>query len=775
MGYSVGIDLGTTNSVACVWRRGTVETIPVDGRATMASALSVRPDGTLLVGQAAKKRAELAPEQSITSAKRYVGDGKTQWQIENKIYTPMDASTVVLRKLKTAAEKYLGEAVTEAVITVPAYFNNNQKRDTKLAGEAAGLKVLQLLPEPTAAAISYGLDQGKDQTILVYDLGGGTFDVSVLSVKGNRFQAIAVDGDFNLGGDDFDLLLVKHLIGLIKKRSQFDLDSFFDVLIGRSKDKKLGTPHEILTAKQRLKEAAERAKIELSESNRTRVSMPEILGTSLDEEITIDTYNKLITPLVDRTITKTYAVLQSAKLTADDIDRIILVGGSTRNKLVRSRIAEAIREPFISDRVDEVVAHGAAIVAGGLSSPEEDLVPIEFHDVTPFSLGVYAYNKEDNRSRLINSIIISKNSPVPCVKSKPYQLRTRKSQNNQLDVYMLQGESEDPCECLLLGKYIFSNITHVPGIPARIDIEYGYDRDGIITVSATEKSTGETLPLTIKPIPDKRIDSSWLSENINSQDNNVNSPYTIHAGQQRIPGAMTDQYGNPLGSQYDLVENNAFADCLIAVLHLYTGENFNFKLPESALKEKGFKVHRWTNVPTINEFIRVLDESCQLWVISNTTQLLNAQHLQEIKSFFDSGRGLYLWGDNDPYHADANYVSKAIFGCGMSGYTHGDNVLKPQSRPNTSGAGFISHLITTGLEYLYEGITIATVQSNRQLQPLVYGSANNIVASIYDRDGKRAIIDGGFTRLFHKWDTAGTGRYVKNAAGWLVNYERFFR
>ena len=263
MGYSIGIDLGTTNSVACVWRRGTVETIPIDGRATMPSALSVRPDGALLVGQSAKKRAELEPEQSITSAKRYIGDGKTQWQIGNKIYTPMDAAATVLKQLKTAAEKYLGESVSEAVITVPAYFNNNQKRDTKLAGEAAGFKVLQLLPEPTAAAISYGLDRGKDQTLLVYDLGGGTFDVSVLSVKGNRFQAIAVDGDFNLGGDDFDLLLVEYLIGLIKKRSQFDLDGFLDTLLGRSKDKKLGTPHEVLIAKQRLKEAAEKAKIEL--------------------------------------------------------------------------------------------------------------------------------------------------------------------------------------------------------------------------------------------------------------------------------------------------------------------------------------------------------------------------------------------------------------------------------------------------------------------------------------------------------------------------------
>jgi molecular chaperone DnaK (HSP70) len=480
MGYSIGIDLGTTNSVACVWRRGTVETIPIDGRATMPSALSVRPDGALLVGQSAKKRAELEPEQSITSAKRYIGDGKTQWQIGNKIYTPVDAAAVVLKQLKTAAEKYLGEAVTEAVITVPAYFNNNQKRDTKLAGEAAGFKVLQLLPEPTAAAISYGLDRGKDQTLLVYDLGGGTFDVSVLSVKGNRFQAIAVDGDFNLGGDDFDLLLVEYLISLIKKRSQFDLDGFLDALLGRSKDKKIGTPHEILIAKQRLKEAAEKAKIELSESGRTRVTMPEILGISLDEEITIDTYNRLITPLVDRTITKTRAVLKSAKLTADDIDRVILVGGSTRNKLVRSRIAEAIREPFISDRVDEVVAQGAAIVAGSLSSPEEDLTPIEFSNVTPFSLGLRASKGKDLD---IFKVLIPKNTAIPATITQEFT--TFRANQKSVDISIFQGEQKNCSDNTFIGGFRLEGIPPAPVGQPKISVQFQMDNSDLLVVTAT--------------------------------------------------------------------------------------------------------------------------------------------------------------------------------------------------------------------------------------------------------------------------------------------------
>ncbi len=480
MGYSIGIDLGTTNSVACVWRRGTVETIPIDGRATMPSALSVRPDGALLVGQAAKKRAELEPEQSIVSAKRFIGDGKTQWQIGNKIYTPMDAAAVVLKQLKIAAEKHLGESVTEAVITVPAYFNNNQKRDTKLAGEAAGFKVLQLLPEPTAAAISYGLDRGKDQTILVYDLGGGTFDVSVLSVKGNRFQAIAVDGDFNLGGDDFDLVLVEHLISILKKRSQFDLESFLDTLLGRNKNKQLGTPHEILVAKQRLKEAAEKAKIELSQSNRTQITIPEILGVALDEEITIDTYNRLIAPLVDRTIAKTRAVLKAAKLTPDDIDRVILVGGSTRNKLVRSRIAETIKEPFISDRVDEVVAQGAAIVAGSLSSPEEDITPIEFSNVTPFSLGLRASKGKDLD---IFKVLIPKNTAIPATLTQEFT--TFRANQKSVDISIFQGEATNCKNNTFVGGFRLEGIPPAPVGQPKIAVQFQMDSSDLLLVTAT--------------------------------------------------------------------------------------------------------------------------------------------------------------------------------------------------------------------------------------------------------------------------------------------------
>lgn len=481
MTYPIGIDLGTTNSVACVWRRGSLETILVDGRATIASAISVRPDGAILIGQAAKARAMLEPSQSVTSAKRSIGDGKTQWQIFNRNYTPIQVGALVLGRLKTAAESFLGQPVTEAVITVPAYFNNNQKRDTKLAGEAAGLRVLQLLPEPTAAAISYGLDKGKDQTILVYDLGGGTFDVSVLTVKGNRFQVVAVDGDFHLGGDDFDLLLVEHLIGLLQKRTKSDVVDFLNLLLKRKQGKQeLGTPMEMLIARQRLKEAAEKVKIELSESASTRITIPEILGTSLDEEITLSTYNRLIAPLVDKTITKIRAVLKAARLTAEDIDRVILVGGSTRNRLVKERVSEAVKEPFISERVDEVVAQGAAIVAGYLSSPEEDITPIEFNNVTPFSLGVRASKGKDLD---IFKVLIPKNTSIPAEVEQEFT--TFRANQKSVDISVFQGEQAHCKENTFIGGFRLEGIPPAPASQPKIAVRFLMDNSDLLTVTAT--------------------------------------------------------------------------------------------------------------------------------------------------------------------------------------------------------------------------------------------------------------------------------------------------
>ncbi len=234
-----------------------------------------------------------------------------------------------------------------------------------------------------------------------------------------------------------------------------------------------------------------------------------------------------------------------------------------------------------------------------------------------------------------------------------------------------------------------------------------------------------------------------------------------------------DGYGNANGNQFDLAVDGAFDGQTIAVLQLYTGEGFDFSLPKAALKEKGFSIYRWQNAPPSPEVLEAsLQKACQLWVISDSTRKLNAKHLAVIKRFFDAGHGVYIWGDNEPYYADANAVGEALLGVKMLGNVPGDVTVPLQKEANKVGV-LRRHLLTTGLEYLYEGITIATIQPNPVLSPLLYGSANNWVAGFYERDGRRAIFDGGFTRLYYKWDTAGTARYVKNSAAWLVNAERF--
>lgn len=234
-----------------------------------------------------------------------------------------------------------------------------------------------------------------------------------------------------------------------------------------------------------------------------------------------------------------------------------------------------------------------------------------------------------------------------------------------------------------------------------------------------------------------------------------------------------DSYGNAQGNQYDLAVDGAFEGQTIAVLHLYTGEGFDFELPKNALKEKGFSVYRWMNKPPSAEELKEgLDKACQLWIVSNSTQMLDKSHMKVIKEFFDSGKGVYIWGDNQPYYADANYVAKELIGVEMTGNTTGNQVVDLMMGGKKVGV-MPNHLITTGIQNLYEGITIATLSEHEDLEPIVYGSAGNLVTAVYEKDGKRLILDGGFTRLYVNWDTAGTGRYVKNAAAWLVNYERF--
>ncbi len=324
--YAVGIDLGTTNSVVSIYRRGVAETLLIKGRTTMPSVISFREEGDVLIGQAAKSRMLIDPENTIFSSKRFMGDRSKSYRIRFKTLTPVNIASMILKQLVESAQSVLKEEIWDAVITVPAYFTEAQREDTKKAGEEAGLNVLRLLPEPTAAAIAYGLDKERDQTIMVYDLGGGTFDVSILEIRGNNFNVKAVGGDSRLGGDDFDQAIINWAAAAFRKKTGVDVLN--------------NTTREGRIAQQRLKEAAETAKIELSESESAFINLPDCLGYPLSLEISRSEYNRLIDPLLQRTIQAMKTVLRDANLTPRDIDRVILVGGSTKNKAVREVIAQ---------------------------------------------------------------------------------------------------------------------------------------------------------------------------------------------------------------------------------------------------------------------------------------------------------------------------------------------------------------------------------------------------------------------------------------------------
>lgn len=433
MAYAVGIDLGTTNSVISVYRRGITETLTVEGRSTLPSVISFRPDGSLLVGQAAKSRMLLDPESTAASAKRFMGDRNKVYSIGGKQLSPVDIASLVLKRMVDGASEALGQTIHDVVITVPAYFTETQREDTRKAGEKAGLNVLRLVPEPTAAAVAYGLDKGKDQTIMVYDLGGGTFDVSILEIRGNTFKVKSVGGNSQLGGDDFDQAIMSWAMGQFKKKTGVDL------LLTKGR--------EAVMARQRLKEASETAKIELSLSERAMILVPECMGHQLEMEITLDKYNSIIDPLLNKTVELMKSVLKDARLKATDIDRVILVGGSTKNRKVREIVAREIKEPYIADRVDEVVAHGASIIAANLFLPEEDCLPIEITNVTGHSMGI---DMLDDSDRLKFNAIIPRQTIYPC--RRGILGFTSRSRQDEVQMSVFRGEDPDPEKDIYLGQ-----------------------------------------------------------------------------------------------------------------------------------------------------------------------------------------------------------------------------------------------------------------------------------------------------------------------------------
>ncbi|MCL1829957.1 MAG: molecular chaperone DnaK [Oscillospiraceae bacterium] len=472
MARIIGIDLGTTNSCVSVMEGGEAVVIPnAEGSRTTPSVVAFSKTGERMVGQVAKRQAITNPERTISSIKRDMGSNR-KISIDDKTYTPQEISSMILQKLKSDAEAYLGEKVVEAVITVPAYFNDAQRQATKDAGTIAGLDVKRIINEPTAAALAYGMEKGENQRVLVYDLGGGTFDVSIIEMGDGVQEVIATAGNNRLGGDDFDSKVIDYVAAEFKKESGVDLRN----------DK---------MALQRLKEAAEKAKIELSGMASTAINLPFITADAdgpkhLDISLTRAKFDELTADLVEKTMGPLRQAMADAKLNPSDLDRVLLVGGSTRVPAVQEAVKGYIgKEPFRGINPDECVAMGAAIQGGVLGG---DVTGILLLDVTPLSLGI-------ETEGAVNTRIIERNTTIPTKKSQVFS--TAADGQTSVEVHVLQGERAMAKDNKTLGMFKLDGIAPAPrGIP-QIEVTFDIDANGIVHVSAKDLGTGKEQNITI--------------------------------------------------------------------------------------------------------------------------------------------------------------------------------------------------------------------------------------------------------------------------------------
>ncbi len=553
MAKIIGIDLGTTNSCVSVMEGGepTVITNP-EGARTTPSVVAFTKTGERLVGQVAKRQAITNPDRTISSIKRDMGTDR-KVSIDDKNYSPQEISAMILQKLKADAEAYLGETVSQAVITVPAYFSDAQRQATKDAGKIAGLEVLRIINEPTAAALAYGLEKGEDQKIMVYDLGGGTFDVSVLEIGDGVFEVLATSGNNRLGGDDFDDKVMNFLADEFQKENGIDL----------RQDK---------MALQRLKEAAEKAKIELSGVTTSNVNLPFITADTtgpkhLDITITRAQFDALTADLVEKTMEPTRNALRDAGLSPSDVDKVLLVGGSSRIPAVQEAVQKFIgKEPHKGINPDECVAIGASIQAGVLAGDVEDLVLL---DVTPLSLGIETMGG-------VFTKLIERNTTIPTKKSQVFS--TAADNQTSVEVHVLQGEREMAAYNKTLGRFSLANIPPAPrGVP-QIEVTFDIDANGIVKVTAKDLGTGQQQDITITSstnLSDEDIDKAVKeAEQFAAEDKKRKEEVEIRNTADNMV-YQTEKTLNEIGDKIDEAEKSGIQAEVDKLKELLKAESFD--------------------------------------------------------------------------------------------------------------------------------------------------------------------------------------------------------